>query len=80
MPASLAFSWAGLMTYPAIKGFGASQFYLLAQLRVAIIAVVMRLASPVRQPSTVWISLLQLVLGMVVLVWYKAQGSDTYWP
>lgn len=49
MPASLAFSWAGLMTYPAIKGispsvlrpckgFGASQFYLLAQLRVAIIA------------------------------------------
>jgi len=72
MPASLAFSWAGFMTYPAIKGFGASQFYLLAQLRVAIIAVHMRVASHVRQPVTVWISLLQLVLGMVVLVWYKA--------
>eukprot|EP00913_Durusdinium_trenchii_P009475 g8905.t1 len=72
MPASLAYSWAGFMTYPAIKGFGASQFYLLAQLRVAIIAVFMRWASRVRQPATVWISLTQLVLGMVVLVWYKA--------
>ncbi|CAJ1335980.1 unnamed protein product [Effrenium voratum] len=74
MPASLAFSWAGFMTYPAIKGFGASQFYLLAQLRVAIIAVFMRLASQVRQPASVWISLLQLVVGMVVLVWYKASA------
>mmetsp|Transcript_116515 Transcript_116515/g.276969 ORF Transcript_116515/g.276969 Transcript_116515/m.276969 type:complete len:440 (+) Transcript_116515:63-1382(+) len=72
MPASLAFSWAGFMTYPAIKGFGASQFYLLAQLRVAIIAVFMRIASQIQQPVSVWISLLQLVLGMVVLVWYKA--------
>ncbi|CAE7257998.1 unnamed protein product [Symbiodinium natans] len=72
MPASLAFSWAGFLTYPAIKGFGASQFYLLAQLRVAIIAVFMRIASQIQQPVTVWISLLQLVLGMVVLVWYKA--------
>lgn len=72
MPASLAYSWAGFMTYPAIKGFGASQFYLLAQLRVAIIAVFMRIASHVRQPANVWISLLQLVLGMIVLVWYKA--------
>lgn len=72
MPASLAFSWAGFMTYPAIKGFAASQFYLLAQLRVAIIAVFMRIASQIQQPVSVWISLLQLVLGMVVLVWYKA--------
>lgn len=32
----------------------------------------MRIASHVRQPANVWISLLQLVLGMIVLVWYKA--------
>jgi len=70
----LAYNWAGYMTYPAIRGFGPAQFYLLTQLRVAIIAVAKRIQSGVPQPNSVWISLLQLVTGMVVLVFYKAHA------
>lgn len=79
LPASAAFSTSNFLTYVAVRGLGASQFYLLAQLRVAILAVFLRVWSGVRQSVTAWLALAQLAVGMVVLVWFKArqQEADT---
>merc|ERR1719464_2301940 len=71
----MAFNISNFLTYIAVRGLGASQFYLLAQLRVGLLAVFMRIWSGVRQPLLAWLALLQLATGMVVLVWYKASSA-----
>mmetsp|Transcript_7407 Transcript_7407/g.16930 ORF Transcript_7407/g.16930 Transcript_7407/m.16930 type:complete len:437 (+) Transcript_7407:85-1395(+) len=75
LPASAAFSASNFLTYIAVRGLGASQFYLLAQLRVALLAIFLRFWSGVRQPVIAWLSILQLAAGMVVLVMYKANSA-----
>lgn len=72
LPASAAFSTSNFLTYVAVRGLGASQFYLLAQLRVAVLAVFLRIWTGARQPWLAWLALLQLAAGMVVLVHFKA--------
>jgi len=77
LPASAAFSASNFLTYVAVRGLGASQFYLLVQLRVAVLAVFARFSSGVRQPVITWFSLCQLAAGMFVLVYYQANvGAD----
>merc|ERR1719433_1600021 len=70
LPASAAFSTSNFLTYVAVRGLGASQFYLLAQLRVALLAIILRIWSGVRQPVLAWLALVQLAMGMMVLVWF----------
>mmetsp|Transcript_55587 Transcript_55587/g.119998 ORF Transcript_55587/g.119998 Transcript_55587/m.119998 type:complete len:409 (-) Transcript_55587:51-1277(-) len=76
LPASVAFSSSNFLTYMAVRGLGASQFYLLAQVRVAVLAVFLRVWSGTRQTPLGWLALTQLVAGMVVLVVYKASGGS----
>lgn len=76
LPASFAFSASNFLTYIAVRGLGASQFYLLAQLRIAILALVQRYRSGVHQPVAAWIAMLQLATGMVTLVWYKSTNAE----
>mmetsp|Transcript_90224 Transcript_90224/g.291711 ORF Transcript_90224/g.291711 Transcript_90224/m.291711 type:complete len:432 (+) Transcript_90224:96-1391(+) len=82
LPASFAFSTSNFLTYVAVRGLGASQFYLLAQLRLAILALVHRWRTGIQQPLVAWLSLVQLAFGMVVLVWYKSTdaGGDCSFP
>merc|ERR1719221_709424 len=77
LPASAAFSTSNFLTYVAVRGLGASQFYLLAQLRVAVLAVILRIWTGVRQPSLAWLALVQLAVGMVVLVYFKTSVNVT---
>lgn len=72
LPASAAFSTSNFLTYVAVRGLGASQFYLLAQLRFGVLSVILRLWSGVRQPPLAWLALVQLAVGMSVLVYFKA--------
>jgi hypothetical protein len=72
LPAAAAFSTSNFLTYVAVRGLGASQFYLLAQLRIGILALILRFWRSVRQPVLAWLALVQLAAGMVVLVWYQA--------
>jgi len=53
---------------------GASQFYLLAQLRVAVLAVFLRIWTGARQPSLAWLALAQLAVGVVVLVYFRSNS------
>lgn len=75
LPAAVAFNACNFLTYVAVRGFGASQFYLLVQLRVAVIALFLRFWSGVQQSTLAWLSLIQLAFGMVVLVWAKTNAG-----
>lgn len=75
LPASLAFCSSNFCTYAAVRGLGASQFYLLVQLRVAVLAVMLRIWRGVRQTPLEWISLVQLAFGMLVLVQLRAKNE-----
>lgn len=76
LPASFAFSSSNFLTYIAVRGLGASQFYLLAQTRVVLLAVILRFWNGVRQPPLAWLAMVQLAVGVVVLVWYKSTNSE----
>lgn len=80
LPASAAFSTSNFLTYMAVRGLGASQFYLLAQLRVAILAIAHRIRTGVAQPNIAWMALMHLATGMLVLVWYKSNFPDCSTP
>eukprot|EP00929_Paragymnodinium_shiwhaense_P056772 TRINITY_DN28422_c0_g1_i1.p1 TRINITY_DN28422_c0_g1~~TRINITY_DN28422_c0_g1_i1.p1 ORF type:complete len:475 (-),score=128.51 TRINITY_DN28422_c0_g1_i1:50-1474(-) len=72
-PSSCSFMIMNFLTYVAVNGLGASQFFLLVQLRVVVLAVLLRFWRGVYQPMLSWVALVQLVLGMLVLVVLRAR-------
>jgi drug/metabolite transporter (DMT)-like permease len=72
MPAALAFSICNVLTYIAVKGIGASQFVLLVQLRVVVVAVLGCVMFGQRRSLLEWVTLVQLALSMCVLVGVEA--------
>jgi len=78
MPVSLAFLAGNFLTYTAVQGLGASQFFLLSQLRVALTAVILWVWKGVHQSAAEWIALMQLCVGLMLLVHLNlASGSPS---
>jgi len=67
LPASLAYSFCNFLTYPAVKGLGASCFTLMVQLRIVLFALLSHFWHGSKKSMTQWLSLIQLSIGMVVV-------------
>lgn len=76
LPASLAFSFGNFLTYPAVRGLGASCFALMAQLRIVLIALLSHFWRGSRKSMTEWFLLIQLALGIVVVAVLRQDNAE----